>query len=68
MESQDWHDLGEIEALRQKPLQEIVIGKTRLAVSWLEGKLAVISGACNHVSGPLGQGTLEGDYVVCLWH
>ena len=68
MESQDWHDLGEIEALRQKPLQEIVIGKTRLAVSWQDGKLAVISGACNHVGGPLGQGTLEGDYVVCPWH
>ena len=68
MEPDAWHDLGELELLRQKPLQEIVIGKTRLAVSWRDGEIAVISGACNHVGGPLGQGTLEGDYVVCPWH
>jgi len=68
METQDWHDLGDFDQLSRKPLQEIVIGKTRLAVSWREGTLAVISGACNHVGGPLGQGTLEGDYVVCPWH
>lgn len=68
MATPEWHDLGDVEALRQKPLQEIIIGKTRLAVSWRDGALAVISGACNHVGGPLGQGTLEGDYVVCPWH
>ena len=64
----DWCDLGDVEVLRTKPLQEIVVGKTRLAVSCKEGGFAVISGACNHVGGPLGQGTLEGDYVVCPWH
>ena len=68
METQEWKDLGAIDTLRQKPLQEIVIGKTRLAVSWRDGVLAVISGTCNHVGGPLGEGTLEGDYVVCPWH
>lgn len=68
MAAPEWHDLGDLETLRQSPLQEIVIGKTRLAVSWRDGKLAVISGACNHVGGPLGQGILEGDYVVCPWH
>ncbi len=28
----------------------------------------MISGACNHVGGPLGRGTLVGDYVTCPWH
>src|SRR5205085_4470080 len=23
---------------------------------------------CNHVGGPLGEGHLDGDYVVCPWH
>ena len=66
MANADWHDLGEVGAL--EPLQEVVIGKSRLAVTWRNETLSVISGACSHVGGPLGQGTLEGDYVVCPWH
>ncbi|MGD9645907.1 MAG: NAD(P)H-dependent oxidoreductase, partial [Pirellulales bacterium] len=27
-----------------------------------------LSGVCNHVGGPLGEGTLDGDYVTCPWH
>lgn len=64
----EWVDLGEIETLRQKPLQQIVVGRTRLALSWLNGQFGAISGVCNHVGGPLGEGTLEGDYVTCAWH
>ena len=26
------------------------------------------SGRCNHVGGPLGQGSLQDDYVTCPWH
>ncbi len=64
----DWHDLGDLSELRATPLREVIIGKTRLAVSWVNEELSVISGACNHVGGPLGRGSLEGDYVVCPWH
>jgi multimeric flavodoxin WrbA len=28
----------------------------------------VVSGTCNHVGGPLGQGRLDGEYLVCPWH
>ena len=28
----------------------------------------VVSNVCNHVGGPLGEGRLEGDYIVCPWH
>ena len=68
MTSPQWHDLGAIEELQRSPLSEVRIGKARLAVTFVDGELSVISGACNHVGGPLGQGTLEGDYVVCPWH
>jgi hypothetical protein len=56
MASPDWHDLGAVAELA--PLQEVVIGKTRLAVTWVDEKLSVISGACSHIGGPLGKGTL----------
>jgi multimeric flavodoxin WrbA/nitrite reductase/ring-hydroxylating ferredoxin subunit len=46
----------------------VTAGRVRLAVSCVDGAFGVISGVCNHVGGPLGDGTLEGDYVVCPWH
>lgn len=63
-----WHDLGPVADLAKVPLQQIQIGRTRVALSWTGGRFAAISGACNHVGGPLGDGRLDGDYVVCPWH
>ena len=68
MSTPTWHDLGAVDDLTTKGLHEVVVGRTRLAVTSVKGEVSVISGACNHVGGPLGQGTLEGDYVVCPWH
>jgi len=67
-ESTQWHDLGEVEKLKVVTLQQITIGRTRIALSYLNGKFGAVSGVCNHVGGPLGEGTLDGDYIVCPWH
>ncbi|HEV8632424.1 MAG TPA: Rieske (2Fe-2S) protein [Thermoanaerobaculia bacterium] len=58
-----WYDLGPAEALR-----EVRIGRLLLALSYRDGTFGAISGVCNHLAGPLGDGTLEDDYVVCPWH
>jgi nitrite reductase/ring-hydroxylating ferredoxin subunit/multimeric flavodoxin WrbA len=63
-----WHDVGPVEDFRARPVTEIRVDRLMLAVTWNGDDLGVISGACNHVGGPLGQGHLEGDYVVCPWH
>ena len=63
-----WHDIGPVEDFRARPVTEIRVDRLTLAVTWNGDDLGVISGACNHVGGPLGQGHLEGDYVVCPWH
>jgi multimeric flavodoxin WrbA/nitrite reductase/ring-hydroxylating ferredoxin subunit len=68
MTNPDWREIGEVAAFERAGLTEVTIDATRLAVSVINGELAVISGACNHVGGPLGEGVLEGDYVVCPWH
>ena len=39
-----------------------------LAVSFKDGQFGVVSNACNHVGGPLGEGRLDGDYIICPWH
>jgi multimeric flavodoxin WrbA/nitrite reductase/ring-hydroxylating ferredoxin subunit len=66
--SAQWHDLGDVEQLNKTPLQQITIGRTRIALTYKDGAFSAISGVCNHVGGPLGSGHLEGDYVVCSWH
>ncbi|HEY7514339.1 MAG TPA: Rieske 2Fe-2S domain-containing protein [Vicinamibacteria bacterium] len=63
-----WEDVGSVEELRRRPLQEVRVAGTALALSFRDGAFHAVSGACNHVGGPLGQGRLDGDYVVCPWH
>jgi nitrite reductase/ring-hydroxylating ferredoxin subunit len=66
--SEEWHDIGPAEELAQRPLQQVTVNGTRIALSCKDGVFGAISGTCNHAGGPLGQGHLEGDYVVCPWH
>ncbi len=63
-----WHDLGPVEALREAPLRMVRVGRTKIALSYRDGAFGAVSGVCNHAAGPLGEGTLEGDYIVCPWH
>lgn len=68
MPDEQWTEVGTVEELKLKPLQEIMCGTTPIALTYRNGSFAAISGACNHVGGPLGEGTLDGEYVVCPWH
>jgi nitrite reductase/ring-hydroxylating ferredoxin subunit/multimeric flavodoxin WrbA len=63
-----WADLGSVEDLRRRELAQYRVGRTAIALTYRNGEFSAISGACNHVGGPLGDGTLDGDYVVCPWH
>lgn len=64
----NWIEAGETAKLKEKELTEIQTGKTKLAISYKNGEFGIISGVCNHIGGPLGEGHLDGDYVVCPWH
>lgn len=68
MAADQWHDVGAAEELCQRPLQQIAIGRSKIALSCRAGEFSAISGICNHVGGPLGDGRLDGEYVVCPWH
>jgi len=63
-----WIDLGPVDALKDPPLRELRAGDLRIALSWRNGEFGAVSGICNHASGPLGQGSLDGDYITCPWH
>lgn len=60
--------MGAAADLAAKPVQPVSIGRTQIALTCKDGTFAALSGVCNHAGGPLGEGTLDGDYVVCPWH
>src|SRR5262245_63137746 len=68
MAEPSWQDVGSVEELKTQPLQQIRSAKTLIALSYMNGQFSAVSGVCNHVGGPLGEGTLDGDYIVCPWH
>ena len=44
-----------------------VAGKA-VAVANVAGKLFAINSVCVHEGGPLGEGALNGNLVICPWH
>lgn len=39
-----------------------------IALFKLKGKIYALDNACPHQGGPLGEGELEEDIIVCPWH
>lgn len=68
MSESDWRRVGELDVLRGKPLQQVVVNGTPIALSFIDGRFGAVSGSCLHAGGPLGEGTLKDGYVVCPWH
>ena len=68
MAEERWEEIGTAAELARTPLVQLTIGRTKIALIHRDGVFGAISGVCNHVGGPLGEGRLDGDYVVCPWH
>src|SRR5687768_4519416 len=58
-----WIDVGALTELSQRELQPVTAKRMRIALSYREGQFSAISGLCNHVGGPLGEGKLDGDWT-----
>lgn len=68
MNPDNWFDVGAVDELHRRPLQQVLVGRTRIALAFKDGEFHAVSGVCNHAGGPLGEGRLDGDYIVCPWH
>src|ERR1700723_2557057 len=63
-----WIDIGSAEDLACTPLRSGKAGSVPIAISFEDGAFGVVSNACNHAGGPLGDGRLDNDYITCPWH
>ena len=49
-------------------VREVEAGSVTLCLANVEGQLRALDNLCPHRDGPLGQGWIEGNTVVCPWH
>jgi hypothetical protein len=56
MAADDWMDVGAAAELAGRPVQQVTLGRTKIALVFKDGEFSAISGVCNHVGGPLGRG------------
>lgn len=49
-------------------VSEVEAGGKVFCLGNLNGELHALNGICPHRGGPLGQGWVEGESVVCPWH
>lgn len=56
------------EAPEPGTVKEVEAGGTAVCLANIEGRLSALDNVCPHRQGPLGQGWVEGNAVVCPWH
>ena len=48
--------------------KEFPLGDKVICVANVNGTISAMDNVCLHRGGPLGQGVIEGDKLVCPWH
>jgi nitrite reductase/ring-hydroxylating ferredoxin subunit/multimeric flavodoxin WrbA len=67
-EGENWVDIGNAKDFATTSLKRVTVMNRDIAISLKDGKFGALSNTCNHVGGPLGNGRLDGDYIICPWH
>ena len=47
-DSNDWIDVGAAAELALKPLQQVLLGRKKVALACKDGQFSAVSGVCNH--------------------
>lgn len=63
-----WQRLGTREEVLAKVPFSVKLDRQLIAVFNYEGGFRAIGNSCNHQGGPLCDGRLHGEYVMCPWH
>ncbi len=60
--------IGTLAELPAGSVMEAEVDGNRYAVCNYDGELRAFDGYCPHAGGPLGEGLIDGKYLVCPWH
>jgi nitrite reductase (NADH) small subunit len=60
--------VGILSALPPGSVMEAAVGDNTYAICNVGGRLTAFDGICPHAGGPLGQGAIDGNRLICPWH
>src|SRR5213592_1519841 len=63
-----WHRLGDKPELLLQVPTVFKLDRWSVAVFHHDGRFRAIGNTCNHKGGPLSEGRLRGEFVMCPWH
>ena len=61
-------DVCGVDDIEENRARIVTLGGERIAVFRYDDKISVISNACQHQNGPLGEGRIIDGCVTCPWH
>src|SRR5262245_1752202 len=64
----EWHKLGTVEDSRAPVPCSFELARHKVALFHHDGAFRAIGNACNHKGGPLCDGRVNGEFVMCPWH
>ncbi len=66
--SEGFVKVGQVTDFPAGSLKKVTVGVDEVVVASIGGKLYAITDKCTHRGGPLNEGELEGNTVICPWH
>ncbi len=60
--------VARVQDLQDGEMKEVVLGEAKLVLARVKGKFYALHAECTHYGGPLAEGALNGQRVVCPWH
>jgi len=60
--------VAQLSQLPADSVTEVTVGDAFYAICNVAGRVTALSGTCPHRGGPLGQGAIHGNYLMCPWH
>jgi nitrite reductase/ring-hydroxylating ferredoxin subunit len=64
----EWTDVADDSDITEGALSAVDVSDRRVLLTRVAGKVCALENTCSHAGGPLNEGTLEDDTVVCPWH
>ena len=67
MTSQE-HDVAASADLPDGTMEAVTAGETKVLLARIQGTVHAVGGTCPHAGGPLAEGVLCDERVICPWH